>query len=247
MKILVSGCSFSVGYGFASSKEDPNIWPNLIGKKLDAEISNVSVPGYDNTGIFLNAINKFTKSNFDLILIQVTALNRLIVSPNIHGIFSVTNHINPDQWKNQIDQEEYKIFCKNLVMLNRNFEHWKRLTSIISTVQNLVKQGYNIKFVNGLLNWDQSFFQNRVSDFSNQILDADELPDEDINQGLDIITQTKQMIDLDLWINPFDSFYKLQVDNASSTDPHPGIKSQKIFSELIVNHLHQNKERKHHG
>jgi hypothetical protein len=247
MKILVSGCSFSVGYGFASSNEDPRIWPNLVGKNLNAEVSNVSVAGYDNPGIFLNAINKFSKNKYDLILIQVTSLNRLIVSPNMHSIINLTTHLDLDLWKGRIAKAEYKTFCKNLVILNQDFEHWKRLTNIINTVQNLVKQGYNIKFVNGLLKWDQSFFQDRVSNFSNQILDVDELPDEDIHRGLDIIDQTKQTIDLDLWINPFDPFYKLKVDEASSTDSHPGIESQKIFSELIVNYLHQNNERKHHG
>ncbi len=247
MKILVSGCSFSVGYGFASSNEDPNIWPSLVGKSLDAEVTNVSIPGYDNPGIFLNAINTFSKNEYDLILIQITSLNRLIVSPNMHGIINLTTQVDLDRWHGRIDKAEYKTFCKNLVMLNRDFEHWKRLTNIIDTVQNLVDQGYNIKFVNGVLNWDQSFFQNRVSNFSNQILDVDELPDEDIQQGLDIIDQAKQTINLDLWINPFEPFYKLQIDNASSTDSHPGIESQKIFSELIVNYLHQNNERKHHG
>jgi hypothetical protein len=247
MKILVSGCSLSVGYGFASSRNDSKIWPNLLGKHLNAEVTNVSIPGYDNPGIFLNAINKFSKTDYDLILIQVTSLNRLVVSPNMHSKINLMAPVDLNLWKGRIDKKDYDTFCKNLVWLNRNFEHWNRLANIIITVQNLVEQGYNIKFVNGLLNWDQSFFQNTSSKFSDQILDVDELPDEDIQQGLDIINQDKQEINLDLWINPFEPLFKLKVDNASSTDIHPGVNSQKIFSDLIVNYLQQNNERKHHG
>jgi hypothetical protein len=237
MKILVAGCSFSVGYGFASSLQDPSIWPNLLGKKLNAEVTNVGIPGYDNPGIFLNAIAELTVNHYDLILIQSTSLNRIVVSPNIHSKINLMAPIDFNFWKSRITELDYKNFCRSVILLNQDFEHWIRLTNIIFTVQNLVNKGYNIKFINGLLNWTPDFFSNDRSKFGDQILNVDDLPDEDIKLGVEMLNHDKQKINLDLWINPFDSFRKLQVDNASLTDIHPGIKSQQIFSELIFNHL----------
>jgi hypothetical protein len=237
MKILVSGCSFSVGFGIASSRLDPNIWPNLLGKKLNAEVTNVGIPGYDNSGIFLNAMSELTATQYDLILIQITSLNRIVVSPNIHSKINLMTKVDFTFWKNRLAELDYKNFCRYVILLNQDFEHWKRLINVIVTVQNLVNKGYNIKFVNGLLDWTPDFFSKDRSKFGDQILNVDDLPNEDIKRGVEILNHDKRKINLDLWINPFDSFRKLQVDNASLTDTHPGIKSQQIFSELIFNHL----------
>jgi hypothetical protein len=244
MKILVAGCSFSVGYGFAESLQDLRIWPNLLGKKLNAEVTNVGIPGYDNTGIFLNAISELTTNNYDLVLIQITSINRIVVSPNIHSKIGLTTLLNFDLWKDRIDKNNYTHFCQTLASVNQDFEHWKRLINIIVTIQNLVNNGYNIKFVNGLLGWTTDFFNKDRSKFGDQILNVDDLPDQDIKHGVQILNRDKQKINLDLWINPIDSFSKLQVDTASPTDKHPGIKSQEIFSELIFNHLQQQLKRK---
>jgi len=244
MKILVAGCSFSVGYGFADSLRDSRIWPNLLGKKLNADVTNVSVPGYDNTGIFLNAISELTANTYDLILIQITSINRIVVSPNIHSKIGLTTLLNFDLWKDRIDKKNYTAFCQTLVSVNQDFEHWTRLMNIIITVQNLVSNGHKIKFVNGLLDWNTDFFNKDRSKFGDQILNVDDLPDEDIKHGVELLNHDKRKINLDLWVNPIDSFSKLKVDSASITDNHPGIKSQEIFSELVFNHLQQQIERK---
>ena len=79
MKILVSGCSLTAGWGFDGGPESPEIWPNILAQKLNAEITNVGRSGYDNTGIFLNALEKCTASKYDLVLLQITRLNRVVV------------------------------------------------------------------------------------------------------------------------------------------------------------------------
>ena len=247
MKILVSGCSMSVGYGFANSLTDPRIWTNLLGKKFNAEVTNVALPGYDNAGIFLNTVSELNVDKYDLILIQVTSLNRLIVSPNIHSKINLSLPLKFELWNGRIDKNQYNNFCKQLIMLNQDFEHWVRLRNVIFSAQNLVSKGYNIKFVNGLLDWTPDFFNNDRSKFGDQILNVDDLPDQEIAIGVENLNRDKQKINLDLWINPFNNLGSLKVDDASSTDFHPGIKSQQMFSELIFNYLQQNNERNHHG
>jgi hypothetical protein len=239
MKILVSGCSFSVGYGFAESVGDPRLWTNLLGQKLNATVTNVAIPGYDNAGIFLNAISEFTDNKYDLILIQITALNRITLSPSIHEKKGLMQFLNEN-----FDKKTDKDYFEKLIAVNQDFEHWARLRNIIFSVQNLVDKGYNIKFVNGLLNWDPTFFEKNRSRFGDSILNVEGLPDKDIALGIEMLNRDKQKINLDLWINPFNSFLKIQVDNASPTDSHPGVKSQQIYSELVFNHLQSSNKRK---
>ena len=38
-----------------------------------------------------------------------------------------------------------------MVRLNSNYEHWKRLVNVITTVQLLNKKQYNIRFINNSL------------------------------------------------------------------------------------------------
>jgi hypothetical protein len=234
MNILVSGCSFSYGFGLPGTTKDPNCWANQVAQSLNASIDNVSVPGYDNTGIFLNAITSLTSKKYDLILIQLTSLGRIVVSPNIHGSRHITHYnIHPIG----VSDSEYKKFYKTFVKLNQDFEHWNRLTKIIFSVQNLVKAGHNIRFINGLLNWPQELFDRADSNYAKNIIDYHNLPDSDIQIGLDCINRDKENINLDLWLNPFNSFYQLQIDQISPEDNHPGIKSQRIYAEMILKNL----------
>lgn len=240
MKILVGGCSFSTGYGLADQKQ--NSWPNLLAKKLNADLKNVSVPGYDNQGIFLNLIKECTTTHYDLILFQVTSLSRLVLSPNMHGIVGLSTLCNTDDfsgWDQWFTLSDWQAFQRLCVKINGDFEHWKRLLAIIVICQNLISQGYNIRFVNGLLDWDKDFFTTDRSKWAATILDIDTLPDQDIQDGLNQINLAKKQIDLKHWINPFDSFLSLKVDHASAVDSHPGLQSQQIYTNLLFNSLTQ--------
>jgi len=230
MKILVSGCSTSSGCGFPLGKHDPDIWPNLLGESLGAEVTNISVAGQDNVGIFLNSMKELTTSNtnYDLILLQITVLNRITVSPSMHKILNLQ--------RLDTSIEEYRSFTKTLIEFNKDFEPFKRLVSILMSIQYLKKQGFNIKIINGLFHWTKEFFDLNDSAFAKDILDFHNLPDEDIANGLDIINSDKKLIDLDLWLNPFDSFLSLAVDLADD-GLHAGRQSNIIYANMILDRL----------
>lgn len=230
MRLLIAGCSFSSGWGF----KDDNIhqhWPNQLAKKLNADLVNVSATGYDNQGIFLNFIEQIFAHEFDLCLLQVTSLARVVISPNIHGprligSINISNGFLTDA--------EYQDWYKKFALLNQGIEHWYRFIKMVSIVQELVKQGKNIKFVNGFLKWDKDLFtQPTKSKFIQSTIDSNNIVDSDIDKFTKIMYNQSQTIDLDLWINPFDPFYKLQVDTISNVDTHPGLRSQQIFTDLI--------------
>jgi hypothetical protein len=237
MKILVSGCSFTAGGGFALQKNDPNIWPNLLASKLNADLVNVGQRSYDNTGIFLNAVSEFTANNYDLILFQITFLNRVVVSPTYkYSVHISYKNISPPYAPHLFSEKEYQEFYRSFMRLNSDFEHWKRLVRIIKTLQNFIDQGYNIKIINGLLEWDQTFFNQTDSNFAKNILNFHSLPNSQIEEGLNIINTDKQQIDLSHWINPFESIRQMQIDDAA-LDNHPGLKTNKLVADLILSKL----------
>lgn len=232
MKLLVGGCSLSSGWGFTTDNID-QCWPNLLAKKLNANLTNVITTGYDNTGIFLNIIEQLTRTDFDLCLFQVTSLNRLIVSPSVHG-HHILNSSAPNMFSKKLSNSEHAFTIKKLVLINQDIEHWNRLFKIITTIQNLIKQGKNIKFINGLLHWDDKFFTNPTkSTFIKTTIDFDNLTDNDIAKFTQVLYNQAQTIDLTAWINPFTTLKKISVDNISATDYHPGLKSHIIFADTI--------------
>lgn len=234
MKLLVGGCSFTQGMGFKLGPTDPELWPNVLAKQLNAEVTNVSSMGYDNPGIFLNTVSELTTNHYDLIIMQITTLNRISLSPYYWNTNKVSEYnVNPEL----INEKDYASFYKSFVKLNGNFEHWKRLVNVLVTVQNLVKQGYNIHLVNGLLDWTPEFFEKDDSDWSKSLIDFHSLPDVQIQEAWDIIRKQKEKIDLSLWINPFESMYATRIDHASMSSGHPGPISQKLFVEKIVKKL----------
>jgi hypothetical protein len=237
MKLLVSGCSFSSGWGFTESNIEKS-WPRLLAKKLNATLTNVSQTGYDNSGILLNFLEQLTKEDFDVCLLQLTNIDRILLSPNWYnrGIPRLDNMSN-----GFLNDHEYQSFYKGFVLLNQHSEHWNRLLKLINIIQNLVKQGKYIRFVNGLLDWDQSLFVDPPkSKFLDRLIDIDHIPDNQVDELRTLVYNQTESIDLNLWINSFNSLNAIKVDNISSTDTHPGLLSHEIYANLIFNYLKDN-------
>lgn len=241
MKLLVSGCSFSSGFGFTDANIERS-WPNQLAKRLGATLTNVAKTGYDNTGIFMNAMEQLTKEDFDICLLQITQIDRLLISPNWHGPrmcrleANITNGL--------LNDREYRQWCKTFILLNQSSEHWARLLKIINIVQNLIAQGKYIRFVNGSMDWDSALFNNPTqSRFLKRLIDFDNIPDDEVDKLRNFVYNQTMSIDLNLWINPFDKFCGLTIqrDNILPTDIHPGVKSHDTLTDLIYNYLTKDK------
>jgi hypothetical protein len=241
-KLLVSGCSFSSGWGFTDANIQRN-WPTQLAKRLDATVTNVAQLGFDNPGIFINFIEQLTKEDFDICLLQVTSIDRLLLSPNWHA--ATTPRIEENMTNGLMSDSEYKQWCSKFLLLNQQSEHWIRLTKIINVIQNLSRQGKYIRFVNGLLDWDRELFIDPLkSGFLERLIDIDNIPNDEIDRLRNLVYNQTKGIDLNLWINPFDSFHNLQIDDMSpETDPygHPGVESHDMYAELVFNYLKDDK------
>ena len=228
MKLLVVGCSFSSGWAFKNEKDNPEIWPNQLG----ADVTNLSVTGTDNTGIFLNTLLA-NPADFDQVIVQWTGLDRVVLGS------SMINADNPLP-SNILPDVTYHEFYKAFLILNKRLNHLTRFCQMVSYLQ----QYPNIHFVNGLVDWDQATFDadlswDRVSAnrFLHDIIDVDQLPDQEIQRIWDLVKTQLANIDLEKWINPFNSLQKLRRDQVSATDLHPGTESHRYYAELILNKI----------
>jgi len=244
MKILICGCSFSSGWGFNDGINDANIWPNIVAQNLNAEVTNLSVTGCDNTEIFLNTLTTIQNQNFDKIIVQWTSLDRIVMAPRVEQYTMITE----DNPRPDIDNNDYRQFYKVFLELNGMQAHWNRFCKMIYILQNY----NNVYFVNGLLPWNQKLFNDNTTleDCAKDIflssllhleskwtsgsgLQSEWIP-EPIWNKIKIQAQT---LNLKKWIILFDSMHSMKVDQISITDPHPGIQSHRIFANCITKYF----------
>lgn len=102
-------------------------------------------------------------------------------------------------------------------------------------------------FVNGLCPWDKNYFvrlknfkPEELTEFTKtQILNIESRNDEDIFALYNLAHNQYQEhggIDLDNWINLYDSFLNIKTDE-NFDKRHPGVQSNMIYFELIKNRL----------
>ena len=237
-KLLVSGCSLSSGCGFTDTNIERN-WPNQLAERIDATLTNLAVTGYDNPGIFINAIEQLIQQDFDICLIQLSSIDRIVLSPNWNGHLLTTNS---NISNGLLSDKQYQSFYKSFLLLNQHAEHWNRLLKIIHSVQHLNKQGKYVRFVNGILDWDQELFADPCkSKFLDRLIDIDNICDDDIKKLRTLVYNQARSINLDFFINPFNNFQKIKIDDISSNDAHPGVKSHNLYTDLIFNYLTRDK------
>ena len=141
-KILVVGDSITYGYGFPLEKNEPSLWPNQLAAFLGAELTNISIPGYDNTGIFINAMSELLTTKYDLILIQLSGIDRVVLSPNMYTrinipgatVDSLKNHISVMSMP-QFSAYQLLHFHKIFLELNGKYDHWERLIRIVYSIK----------------------------------------------------------------------------------------------------------------
>lgn len=72
MKILAVGDSFTYGYELADRQQ---AWPFLLGNMIDADVTNLAVPGSGNTQIVRNIVEHAT--DYDLVVVGWSSPGRI--------------------------------------------------------------------------------------------------------------------------------------------------------------------------
>jgi hypothetical protein len=210
--LLICGCSFSSGWGFSEEKADPMSWPNIVADLLDYELTNIAETAYSNQDIFLNTMHQATLKQYDLILVQFTALGRVTLCPSKT---SVTPNIpvgpavfsgKPPTSVEMFTEQELQVFQKIFVTLNQDFKH---LVNLIQMIETLQLQFKNLYFINGLIKWPR---------------------DPEMQHLIKRIDPTR-------WVNLEKSWMANKIDTVSPHDTHPGVSSNQAFATQVVNFI----------
>lgn len=236
MRLLIAGCSFSSGWGFDCNNQT---WPGILSKKLGSVIDNRAVESATNTDIFLQT---FDNKQYDVIVVQWTALGRIALSTSPINPGVIVSHPNPffNSAIPGISIKEIDTFYKIMTMANRDWKHYCNLISMIEILQNDPR----VFFVNGLLHWDREFFDREWSiplstsnAFMEELLQVHEFDDDTLSITLDNVIGMRNKINKSKWMNLTSSWQDSKLDTVSNHDHHPGYNSQKLFSEQVYNFI----------
>jgi hypothetical protein len=240
MKLLIAGCSFSSGWGFAAQR---HCWPAIVSRTIKADIDNRAQASASNLDVFLQAIND--NQEHDVIVVQWTALGRISLSPSPINPSVIVSHRNDffDSALPGATDRELQSFYKIMCVANGNWKHYFNLISMIEVLQ----KDPRVIFVNGLLDWDEEFFTRdwsipmlETNQFIENLLQVKDFDDDQLRSSLDQVISARDRIDRSRWVNLTSSWQMSKIDHVSSTDQHPGIQSQKLFADLVGNFIKDN-------
>lgn len=244
---LVVGCSFANGCGLDLTKHQSVLWPESLLRSIGvANIDNLSKSGANNHFIFLETASALIKKDYDIAIVAWSETARFNYNFGLE-LYSTSSRLTDGFDINLHNyQTVSKKFQKNIGdLLRRHLNYHWDILNLIRYVNILTKiKSKNLFFVNSLGVWSDNFFERKVfllpeelSKFEKNLLDVDYRDDSQIIELYNYIHDQYSMyggIQKDSWLNLYSSLKALQVDNASPTDTHPGVQSQKVFTNYLL-------------
>mgnify|MGYP003339309272 FL=1 len=83
MNVCFNGCSFTVGEGFPVDQRENYIYDRILEQTLNFKRANIAVAGSSNYLIFMRSADAILSGDYDCVITQWTALNRLWLCPEI--------------------------------------------------------------------------------------------------------------------------------------------------------------------
>jgi hypothetical protein len=250
--ILVSGCSFSAGYGMPGKHSDKNNWPNLLAKELGINaVTNVSRTGSNNHWIFLETVSAMLQDHYDLILVQWSTIPRFKFKVGLE-LYPVDTMLDDDIniVGRRTIKKEWLIEIKNRLLEIHN-DHWDILdlvkyVNVLIELQVRARHG-KIFFINGLGPWPHGYFDKKQIDlpsdldpFTHDLLQAEFRDDDEIFQLYSMIHDHYAgygSIQQQHWLNLYQAMSQIKIDTIQSNDAHPGLASQSIFADLFAQQI----------
>ena len=219
-KFYFNGCSITAGHGFAHGEIDDRIYTNLVAKNSINDASG----GSSNLKIFLHSSKAIVDNLADIYVVQWSSVHRHWVYPAPDkGIYIGTaakriyNH----------DAADDK-FITQYQLRNGNYSNIMQLIDFCRILQDQASSHQaKLIFVNGLVNWsnNQDWMAKLVEDASS-----------DHDRFIEILQNNMELVDWDLWINPWNSIYDSKLDVAED-GLHPGPLTHKHIADQIRDKL----------
>lgn len=243
------GCSFTAGEGFLTEEQkDLYVYDRLVSDALGYHRINLSKPGASNHRIFMASANALISGMCDVLFVQWSGLNRIWLSPGPETWYKAmpAPKINEYVYRNKVLLRgvEKLNFELNLLTFNHDYYNIIDLIDYCNILSVLAKQhNVTLTYINGLVPWANdlaaapgSNLGNSLSSYTKKILDFDHRDDEELTKFFSILQQKFSTMDLSKWVNVFDSFLAISVDQGPAGH-HPGIKSNQLMADKIINFM----------
>lgn len=260
-KVLFSGCSYTAGTGLTclkNTKNDPNLWVNLLHKDLffDKELLNISVAGNSNSSIFKDTMwHILNVSGIDTAIVQWSSMPRINFNLGFE-LYDSSVCVMPssdyrDYYLNDItySKKYLKSICDRFIVLPHDQKEIVDLLQYVNALKQVCKlKNIRLFLVNGLCPWDHNFFTHKdaktpdlLSAYTQQILNIKNRDDDEIfSLYKKMHNEFKQAggVNEKCWVNLYSSMRDLKID-VGIDDAHPGIGANlnyaRNFSEKISN------------
>lgn len=251
-KVLFCGCSYTSGYGFKLGKDEPNLWVNLLhtqGKFANCELTNASVPGRSNSGIFQDAVYNLVKDRYDYAVVNWTSVPRYELELGVET-YTTRQLFTPNGVMFDVDVNQATYTKQYLSEIRDRFvslatDHYEILTSVyyVNALVNLSSRlNTKIFFVNAICPWDKNYFvkldnvlPNNYTNYTKKLINIDNRDDDEIFKIYNKIHNEYKAaggIQEQHWLNLYSSLRSIRID-VNEDNIHPGIKSnQKYFKFL---------------
>tara|TARA_B100001057_G_C22698845_1_gene890829 strand:+ start:110 stop:880 length:771 start_codon:yes stop_codon:yes gene_type:complete len=244
--LLACGCSFCAGTGLKLEKQDPKLWMNQLAVRLDYELTNIAQSGMNNDWIFVETMLELSKNQYDAVVVAWSMVPRINVNLGLElyttlskldgvttpDINTNNNVIYTKKWQKQVGDE----------LLRAYSYHWDFL-KLVKYVNILESQHKNIYFVNTHSPWTDNFFTKQdvqlpsdLDQFTQDLLSVETRDDKEIIELYNMIHKQYNdagSIKEHLWLNLYKSLYTNKLDDASSTDRHPGYLSNDYYTKML--------------
>jgi hypothetical protein len=244
IKACFNGCSFTWGAGFPPDQRELYIYDRLLAKRFDFDRTNIAAAGASNHVIFMNALEALQQQQYDIMFVQWTGLNRLWLSPGPEIWFKISGVDGPGEFQHntiRMSAQETRQLAHKIYVLNHDYQNTLDLITYCDTLIKLAQGHTRMVYVNGLVPWQKDLVSHSLDQISAYtkygLLDFDNHSDEKIQRYFNKIQQKFSALDQSKWVNLFDSFQKMQIDQGPEGH-HPGIKSHALLADKISQYLH---------
>lgn len=224
LRIYFTGCSITMGAGFDFVQNDLRIYPMRVCEEYRAECINQAEGGSDNKKIFLRAAKAIMDRLADVYVVQWSALHRhwLYPAPN-KGIYMGSHY----------EESSLKSFIAQYQLLNHDYNNIMTVIDYTRILENLAQSSFaKIVFVNGMLPWTEDLLTQ--ADYGQYAQDLmSDLSSDDVIDFRNRLTNNLELINWDLWANPWNSIMAMKQDNAP-LDDHPGEQTHKQIAAKII-------------
>lgn len=258
-RISFVGCSFTSGVGLLGGCQDENLWVNMLVHNLfnSYEVFNLGKGGANNHDIFLTTLDTISSISPQYLFVSWTELYRTCVNPGVET-FATKSYWgeNADLWPITVNPNiTYPVsYLKNI--RDRFFDlqhpHYEivKILMYSKIIANLCQlTGTNVFFINSLLPWDQHFFKTvdlssnsptATTEYTQKILQLDTRNDCEYKKlYYKIHNDYKNLLSAthNKWLNLDRSFQKFFYIDLGLDNRHPGIESNRLFANFLIQQL----------